>query len=76
MSGPSVSALAGVSGMQTGDRHEFEVEVPAGAEFRATLVWYDPPGSLFSAGPVLVNDLDLDRATPDPSEKAISPRRH
>ena len=56
--------LANLNGLQTGDRMEFDVEVPAGEPFRATLTWYDPPGPVLSAGRVLVNDLDLEVVTP------------
>ncbi|MEM9303263.1 MAG: S8 family serine peptidase, partial [Pseudomonadota bacterium] len=56
--------LANLDGLRTGEIREFSVEVPAGEEFRATLTWYDPPGSLLTSGRVLVNDLDLEVVTP------------
>ncbi len=46
------------SGIKTGELHTYSVNVSAGQEFRATLVWSDPeatPGALVS----LVNNLDL-----------------
>ena len=46
-------------GITTGQQHEYTVRVEAGQEFRATLVWTDPPGNSFS-GVALVNDLDLE----------------
>ena len=51
--------LPNLSGLSTGEEHVFNVSVEAGQEFRATLVWRDPPGAGF-AGPALVNDLDLE----------------
>ena len=36
-----------------------ESTTDAADELRVTLVWTDPPASLPSAGPALVNDLDL-----------------
>jgi len=60
------------SGIERGDAHSFclfasvpgatDAEwtaIPDDAELRVTLVWTDPPASLPSAGPALVNDLDL-----------------
>ena len=51
--------LPNLSGLSAGEEHVFNVNVEAGQEFRATLVWRDPPGAGF-AGPALVNDLDLE----------------
>lgn len=48
------------SGLATGEQHEYQVQVGTGSEFRATLVWHDPPGSPGAAGRALVNDLDLE----------------
>lgn len=48
------------SGLSTGQQHEYQVQVGAGQEFRATLVWYDPPGTPGAAGTALVNNLDLE----------------
>ncbi len=45
-------------GMRTGDVQQYTVTVAAGEEFRATLVWTDPEGTL-GAATTLVNDLDL-----------------
>lgn len=47
-------------GLSTGQQHEYQVQVGAGQEFRATLSWYDPPGSPGAAGTALVNNLDLE----------------
>jgi hypothetical protein len=47
-------------GLSTGEQHEYQVQVGAGQEFRATLVWYDPPGTPGAAGTALVNNLDLE----------------
>ena len=63
--GLRVWTIANGDGLETGDTHEFQVQVGAGEEFRATLVWYDPPGSLLSSGPSLVNDLNLEVVTND-----------
>ncbi|MGJ8663061.1 MAG: S8 family serine peptidase [Marinicella sp.] len=52
------------SGLTTGESISFDVDVLAGAEFRATLVWYDVPGPTGS-GVTLVNNLDLTVANPD-----------
>lgn len=57
-------ALTKDNGIRTGEDHEYQVQVTAGAEFRATLVWYDPPGN-FGTARALVNNLDLEVATPD-----------
>lgn len=56
-------ALAKENGLRTGESHEYAVTVQAGQEFRATLVWYDPPGTL-GAARALVNNLDLEVVTP------------
>lgn len=48
------------TGLATGDMHEYQVQVGAGQEFRATLAWYDPPGTPGAAGTALVNNLDLE----------------
>ena len=48
------------TGLSTGEQHEYQVQVDAGQEFRATLAWYDPPGSPGAAGTALVNNLDLE----------------
>lgn len=45
-------------GLQTGESESYTVQVNAGQEFRATLVWFDPAGNP-GTGPALVNDLDL-----------------
>ena len=47
-------------GLSTGEQHEYQVQVGAGQEFRATLAWYDPPGTPGAAGTALVNNLDLE----------------
>lgn len=47
-------------GLTTGEVHEYQVQVAAGQEFRATLVWYDPPAAPGLAGRALINDLDLE----------------
>lgn len=46
------------NGLSTGENFSVDVEVQAGEEFRATLVWYDLPGPTGS-GVTLVNNLDL-----------------
>lgn len=51
--------LQNQNGLRTGQQHEYQVQVNAGAEFRATLVWNDVPGAL-GAGIALVNNLDLE----------------
>lgn len=48
------------TGLATGEQHEYQVQVGAGQEFRATLAWYDPPGTPGAAGTALVNNLDLE----------------
>ncbi len=48
------------SGIATGEVHHYQVAVAGGAEFRATLTWYDPPAAPGLAGVALVNDLDLE----------------
>ena len=47
------------AGIAEGEAHTYRVEVAAGQEFRATLVWFDPAG-LPGAARALVNDLDLE----------------
>jgi len=47
-----------VDGITTGQTHSYSVQVAAGQEFRATLVWLDPDASL-NAASTLVNNLDL-----------------
>ncbi|MEZ5472188.1 MAG: S8 family serine peptidase [Marinicella sp.] len=47
------------NGLSTGDEMIFDVEVPAGEPFRATLSWFDPPAALGN-GKALINDLDLE----------------
>ncbi|HVT03125.1 MAG TPA: S8 family serine peptidase, partial [Thermoanaerobaculia bacterium] len=47
-----------IQGLKTGDSNSYSVSVHAGQEFRATLVWNDPEGTLGAASS-LVNDLDL-----------------
>ncbi len=54
-----VFGLKNQNGLRTGEQHEYQVQVAAGAEFRATLVWNDVPGAL-GAGIALVNNLDLE----------------
>lgn len=51
------------AGLETGDVEEFTLDVHAGQELRATLVWYDVEGALGS-GVTLVNDLDLELVAP------------
>ncbi len=51
-------------GLKTGESNNYQIEVNAGEEFRATLVWYDPPANSVN-GTALVNDLDLIVTTPD-----------
>lgn len=48
------------AGIATGEVHDYPLMVSAGAEFRATLTWYDPPAAPGLAGIALVNDLDLE----------------
>lgn len=52
------------AGLETGDVEEFAIDVHAGQELRATLVWYDVDGAL-GAAVALVNDLDLELVAPD-----------
>ncbi|HET7842923.1 MAG TPA: S8 family serine peptidase, partial [Xanthomonadales bacterium] len=52
-------AIENANGLATNDVHTYTVQVPAGQEFRATLVWADPP-ALLAAGASLVNNLDLE----------------
>lgn len=58
-----VWALPNAAGLSTTESHQYSVQVTAGEEFRATLVWYDPAPSLASPA-ALVNDLDLVVTTP------------
>ncbi len=51
------------SGLSTSEGLTFDVDVLAGQEFRATLVWYDVAGPTGS-GITLVNNLDLTVTTP------------
>ncbi len=51
--------LPNADGLSTGESFSFEVNVPAGEAFRATLTWFDPP-PLVQSGKALVNDLDLE----------------
>lgn len=53
-------------GLTTSQMHIYTVVVPAGAEFRATLVWFDPTAAL-GAGIQLVNNLDLEVEGPGPT---------
>jgi|GEM_PF-300548 len=53
-----VWSVPNVEGLKTGDSAVYTVSVKAGQEFRATLVWNDPEGTLGAAS-ALVNDLDL-----------------
>ncbi|MCF6300699.1 MAG: S8 family serine peptidase [Proteobacteria bacterium] len=50
--------LTNQNGLETGENMIFSVNVLAGEEYRATLVWYDLPGPTGS-GVTLVNNLDL-----------------
>lgn len=52
-------ALKNESGIKTGQTHTYSVNVASGSEFRATLVWYDPSGTV-GAAIALVNNLDLE----------------
>ncbi len=47
------------AGVRTGQTQSYTVNVVAGQEFRATLVWYDPAGTA-GAARALVNNLDLE----------------
>jgi len=47
------------AGVKTGQTQTYTVNVVAGQEFRATLVWYDPAGTA-GAARALVNNLDLE----------------
>jgi hypothetical protein len=53
-----VWSLPNTQGLTTGQTHAYTVNVAAGQEFRATLVWFDPEGTP-GAGLMLVNNLDL-----------------
>lgn len=52
-------AIENANGLATGDVATYQVQVNTGQEFRATLVWADPP-ALLAAGASLVNNLDLE----------------
>jgi hypothetical protein len=53
-----------VSGLQTGDVHEYTIaNVQAGQELRATLTWYDPEATS-GAALTIVNNLDLEAVDP------------
>ena len=52
------------SGLRSAEQREYTIRVQGGEEFRATLVWFDPPGSP-SAAIALVNDLNLEVETPN-----------
>ncbi len=52
------------SGLETGDMHEYTIgSIEAGAEFRATLTWFDPAAAAGAAS-TLVNNLDLEVVGP------------
>ncbi|MEM9305510.1 MAG: S8 family serine peptidase, partial [Pseudomonadota bacterium] len=51
--------MRNAAGLETGESIEFPIRIEAGQELRATLAWYDPPGSPMAAR-ALVNDLDLE----------------
>lgn len=55
--------LPNAQGLSTGESSTFTVNVAAGEEFRATLVWIDPEGTP-GAAKMLVNDLDLSITNP------------
>lgn len=50
--------LSNAQGLRTGSTQTYTVNVAAGQEFRATLVWFDAEGTP-GAGVMLVNNLDL-----------------
>jgi hypothetical protein len=52
-------ALNHENGVATGETHTYQVSVAAGQEFRATLVWNDPPATM-AAATALVNNLNLE----------------
>ncbi|MCG3195149.1 MAG: hypothetical protein DIJKHBIC_04419 [Thermoanaerobaculia bacterium] len=62
--GLRVFSVANAQGLQTGEKSTFSVDVVEGQEFRATLVWADPEGTLGAAA-ALVNNLDLSVTAPD-----------
>jgi hypothetical protein len=52
------------AGLETGDVHEYTIDnIEAGAEFRATLTWFDPAAAA-GAVSTLVNNLDLEVVAP------------
>ncbi|HEY7872904.1 MAG TPA: S8 family serine peptidase [Rudaea sp.] len=52
------------AGLKTGDENDYTIaNVQAGAEFRATLTWFDPEASVGAAS-TLVNNLDLEVVGP------------
>jgi hypothetical protein len=52
------------SGLETGEVHEYTIDnIEAGAEFRATLTWFDPAAAA-GAVSTLVNNLDLEVVAP------------
>ncbi|MGH9400316.1 MAG: S8 family serine peptidase, partial [Thermoanaerobaculia bacterium] len=53
-----VWSVANTQGLTTGQSSSYTVNVAAGQELRATLVWFDPEGTP-GAGLALVNNLDL-----------------
>ena len=52
-------AYPNASGIANGETHTYQVQVGTGQEFRATLVWNDPPAGL-ATGVSLVNNLNLE----------------
>lgn len=50
--------LPNTHGLQTGESHQYQIEVPEGEELRVTLTWFDPEAT-FGAATQLVNNLDL-----------------
>jgi hypothetical protein len=52
------------AGLRNGEKQEYQIRVQANEEFRTTLAWFDPPGSV-AAAIALVNDLDLTVTAPD-----------
>ncbi|HVF34789.1 MAG TPA: S8 family serine peptidase [Candidatus Saccharimonadia bacterium] len=54
------------AGLETGEEQVWTIEVPPGTprELRATLTWFDPPGTP-AAAKALVNDLDLEVVAPN-----------
>ncbi|MGH9400334.1 MAG: S8 family serine peptidase, partial [Thermoanaerobaculia bacterium] len=53
-----VWSVANTQGLTTGQSSSYTVNVAAGQELRATLVWFDPEGTP-GAGVALVNNFDL-----------------